>query len=229
MQAEIIGQRFSRLLVSSYGVCHLKKHKDKRRKSGHSNLSKRKWLCNCDCGLNVLIAEESLKSGNTKSCGCLKVETAAKQMTTHGLKSHPLYSTWQTMKQRCYNKNTESYGNYGERGIEVYTEWRTCFESYVNYIETNLGCNPSSGYTLDRIDNNKGYFPGNLQWASKKAQQRNRRSNRILTYKGESKCLAAWAEERGISATVILTRLNKLGWSIEKAITTPVIEKFSNK
>jgi hypothetical protein len=137
---------------------------------------------------------------------------------SHGLSGDRLYKTWASMIQRCYNPNNKEYKNYGARGIVVCNEWKNSFESFNEWAI-------SSGYnkklTIERIDVNKNYEPSNCRWATSKEQARNTRVNKLLTFNGESLCLAAWAEKTGIKYPSLVSRLNS-GWTEEEALTTPV-------
>ena len=123
-----------------------------------------------------------------------------------------IYKAWWAMKDRCNNPYSSMYKHYGGRGITVCKEWE---ESFHNFLEWSLENGYRSDLSIDRIDNNKGYSPGNCRWATWKEQSRNRRCNRLITYNGETKCVSEWAEELGITHSMILQRLNK-GWPIEK-------------
>jgi len=134
------------------------------------------WSCNCDCGKSITVRLCSLTSEATKSCGCLNKQTRAERAKTgalsrkHGLSRHPLYSSWSTMKSRCYNPNSTKYHLYGGRGIEICDRWK---DSFVNFLE-DMGERPN-GCSLDRIDGNKGYSPENCKWSTYSDQNRNRR------------------------------------------------------
>lgn len=130
--------------------------------------------------------------------------------------THPsLYQTWANMKTRCFNKNSIDYRDYGDRGIGVCKEWLT----FANFAEDML---PTfvEGLTLDRINNNEGYSPENCRWATPKQQALNRRSNRLLLYRGVTKHLTVWANELGIKRTTISQRLDYYGWTVDRALST---------
>ena len=210
---DLTGQTFNRLTVIE--------KTDKRDSSGSVI-----WLCRCVCGNMVEQRGRSLTSGHTKSCGCWHRERssvfAKEYLRTHGLRSHRLYTTWEHMKQRCYNKNNKDYKNYGARGIIVCDEWLDDFMIFYNWAISN-------GYddelTIDRIDVNGDYEPSNCRWATQEEQNNNKRSHHKLTYNGETLTLAQWAKRINISYDTLERRINKHKWSVEKALTTPVIYK----
>ena len=195
----LIGQRFGRLLVISEA------DRDKQQRV--------KWLCRCDCGVEKVVQGRDLRRGKTKSCGCLNREVSAERNTTHGLCRTPDYQAWCAAKWRCTNPNNKHYANYGGRGIEFKFP---DFETFLDHI----GPKPSKAHSLDRIDNNGHYEPGNIRWALIKAQARNKRSNHMISYQGETLCIAEWAEKLGFKRTLIFCRLYK-GWSVEKTLETP--------
>ena len=177
-------------------------------------------LCSCDCGNEVTVRESALRSGNTKSCGCLHREVAAEtclSRVAHGLKGIPEYRTWGHIIQRCTNPNNKAWHHYGGRGIRVCDRWRNSIDAFLE----DMGRRPGPEYSIDRIDNDGNYEPGNCRWATKKVQQRNKRDNRLITCRGRTQCLGAWAEEAGIRWHTLRERLRR-GWTVERAITAPV-------
>ena len=132
-----------------------------------------------------------------------------------------LYRIWSLMKQRCYNPKNHDYKSYGERGIIVCDEWfdYCCFRDWA--IENGY----SDELTIDRIDNNKGYFPNNCRWTTQKNQSRNKRNTRYLTMDGETKSLAEWVDITGIHKSTIRYRIHNMGWSTEMALSTPLTRK----
>lgn len=201
----ITGQRFGRLVALG--------------PIGRSSDRKIIWLCRCDCGNTCTPTGKSLRSGNTKSCGCLRDESARARFTKHGYTMHPLYGTWRKMISRCHALGEDSFSNYGARGIEVCAEWRDSFESFCDYV-SQLSHYSTDGYTLDRIDNDGNYEPGNVQWATHMEQLRNTRRNRFYTWNGITKCLTDWANEYGISRRALVQRLDR-GLDFYDALTTP--------
>ena len=139
----------------------------------------------------------------------------------HGYKTagkySPEYSIWMNMRARCNNPKNNRYQTYGARGIRVCESWEADF---VNFL-SDMGRRPSKDYSLDRIDNNGNYEPGNCRWATRKEQCRNRTTSRFLTCGGKTQTLAEWGDESGIGTSLLHSRL-KRGWSVRKALTEPV-------
>ena len=136
----------------------------------------------------------------------------------HGAWGTRLYTIYIQMKQRCYNPNRREYKNYGGRGIAVCDEWKDNFSNFADWAILN---GYSDDLTIDRIDVNRNYEPSNCRWATIKQQQRNTTRNRYITAFGETKTMAEWAEQNGLSQDLIKDRLNKLHWSAEDAVSTP--------
>lgn len=137
-----------------------------------SNRGKR-FLCQCECGTVKEVAKNSLRFGKSKACGCTKNKKARERMAKHGMGKHPLYNTWKSMKNRCLNKNDKDYTKYGGRGITMNPAWIDV-KVYVKDIEKHIGKRPD-GMTIDRIDNDKGYYIENLQYADASQQNINKR------------------------------------------------------
>lgn len=132
------------------------------------------WVFKCFCGKKFISRVEAIKSGRTLSCGCLRIERLRKKIVKHGLCGTHEYQAWQSMKDRCNNKNNSEYKNYGERGISVCNEWQASFSAFIN----DMGKKPTSKHEIDRIDNSKGYFKKNCRWATKSENMRNARTSR---------------------------------------------------
>lgn len=128
------------------------------------------WLCQCACGSTTLVTATRLRTGETRSCGCLRKELAAKSHTTHGESLDPLYSTWLGMRGRCNNPKFRSYKWYGARGIKVDPAW----DDFAAF-KRDVGPRPGPQYTLDRRDNDGPYAPWNVRWATPGEQRMNQR------------------------------------------------------
>lgn len=178
------------------------------------------WLCKCDCGKEKIIYGNSLRMGATQSCGCLQIEIVTHSNTKHGhsknKKRSKIYSTWSDMIQRCTNPKDTGFHNYGGRGITVCKRWMK-FENFLK----DMGEPPTNKHQLDRIDNDKNYCKTNCCWSTRKQQQRNKRNNHIVVHNGQTQCVASWAEEYTIKHGTLRTRLAR-GWSIKRALTTPI-------
>ena len=200
---DLTGKRFGRLTVVS--------------RAENSKSGKTRWHCKCDCGNECVVHGDSLKSGNTKSCGCVRREYNHNKATTHGMSGTPLFAVWWAMISRCKNPNNKSYKNYGGRGIRVCDEWTHSSKFFEWAIKNGY----AEGLTIERIDVNRGYEPNNCKWIPKEEQARNKTNNRMIEINGERKCLAQWCEEYSVDYFMVHQRICKLGWSPEKALNTP--------
>lgn len=198
IKLNLTGKRFGRLLVLG---------DNEKRKRGNVL-----WECLCDCGNKKITYGFSLRNGVTKSCGCLAKELTIKRQTTHGMSHNSVYAVWRGMKVRCENISNKAYHWYGERGIKICNRWH----SFNNFWE-DMKDGYKKGLTLDRIDNNKGYFKENCRWVTSKINQNNRRDNRIFTYQGKTQNMKQWAEELRINYNTLNTHIQK-NWSFEKAL-----------
>lgn len=165
------------------------------------------WNCRCECGNTGVVDSSALRMGDSKSCGCLSV--------THGMSKTVEYSIWCSMIDRCHNPNSSNYANYGARGITVCREWRESFPAFIGHI----GVRPSGELSVDRIENSKGYEPGNVRWATREMQSNNKRSNIMLTHDGETLTLSQTARKYKIFASLLHSRI-KRGMDISNAIKT---------
>jgi hypothetical protein len=203
---DLTGQRFGRFIVLY--------REDFVKKSGKKETA---YICKCDCGKTKKVAAYNLKNGHTQSCGCQSFENRIKARTTHHKTSTRIYRIWRGMKTRCENSNDYHYEFYGKRGIKVCNEWGK-FESFYDWAMAN---GYTEALTLERIDNNGNYEPQNCRWATVKEQCNNRRTSRFITHNNVSHTLAEWAKITNMQPGTLAYRLNS-GWSINKALTTPV-------
>jgi hypothetical protein len=180
--------------------------------------SPRQVVCRCECGQIVTVRTSSVRSGLTVSCGCAQREAAARSgrnSATHGMEGTPTYKAWSAMKERCLNPSHAFYRHYGGRGIAVCDKWLK-FENFLEDMGERV-----DGLTLDRIDNNGDYEPGNVRWATWSDQNCNRRNNVVLSFDGDTLCIAEWARRTGILPGTIGKRLAN-GYSIKEALTLPL-------
>lgn len=188
-------------------------------KYSYSKNGKRYWECICDCGNIYYVAATKLKSGEIKSCGCIKYCNGIN--SKHNKKGTRIYTIWSGMKRRCLKSTNKGYKNYGARGIKVCEEWKNDFLSFYNWAIEN---GYEQNLTLDRINVNGNYEPSNCRWVTWKIQQNNRRNNDIIEYNGKKHSLQEWSEilPINISQAVLWSRIYKYNWSVERAFTTPV-------
>lgn len=201
----LTGQRFGNLVAIS--------------RADNDPSGKTRWLCRCDCGEEKVILSTNLVRGLTRSCGCFNKSTVSERMRKHMLSGHRLYKIWTDMKKRCSNPSCKSFDNYGGRGIKVCLAWENHFQLFYTWSLLN-------GYrddlSLDRIDVNGDYHPDNCRWVDRVTQANNCRTNHYLTFDGRTQSVAQWARELGVSDSLLRQRLLKLGWSVEKTLSTPV-------
>lgn len=189
-----IGSKYGRLVITDMAEQH------------------RHVVCVCDCGEIVTRPFLSLHKGNTRSCGCLRRETTSTKNTTHGKTQYKEYAHWRAMRWRCVPGR-----KYGIIGISVHPSWND-FDTFLR----DVGRMPASNYTLDRFPNRQGnYEPGNVRWATASEQVRNRDCMDTVVYRGEELLVIELAERFGMTSQQLRSRLSN-GWSVEKAITTPV-------
>lgn len=201
---DLTGMRFGKLSV-------IERAEDYVSPRGYRGVA---WKCRCDCGKDVVIRGCNLRNGKSLSCGCNRIEHPNR--LTHGQKGTRLYAIWKSMKGRCYNKNNNSYRDYGGRGITVCDEWRENFENFRDWAITH-------GYaetlSIDRIDNNCGYSPRNCRWVDWYTQANNTRHNHLVSHNGQTLTLSEWSKSTGVPYHRLKDRINKLGWDIERALT----------
>lgn len=164
----IIGEKYSRLTVLRKGTDYVSPNGRKETK----------YVCQCECGTVKEIRTSALRSGYTKSCGCLNKELSRKQFTTHGKTDSKEYKTWCGIKQRCFNPNSDYYSIYGGRGITMCLEWQNSFEAFYS----DMGDCPNPNYSIDRINPDDNYCKSNCRWVSNESgiqaiNQRKKKSN----------------------------------------------------
>lgn len=167
----------------------------------------------CDCGVRFIGSTDSVRAGNTVSCGCKRLERAKTLNRTHGKSKQSLtYTSWQSMRARCavYSTNAK---NYRDRGVTVCERWAS-FEAFVE----DMGERPSKRHSIDRIDVNGHYCPENCRWATKEDQSRNTRRNVLIEYQGKRQCVSDWANELDMCPGTIAHRIKK-GWSVDRVLS----------
>lgn len=172
-------------------------------------------ICNCICGKSSAPTWNNVRAGRTRSCGCLEKSSRIK----HGFNNTPTHNTWENMINRCGKGNAQNLKTRTYQSIEVCERWR----SFKDFL-ADMGPRPK-GRSLDRIDNTKGYFPGNCRWATQRQQMQNRSVNRLLTYRGQTKCQSEWSRELGIPLTTIFLRLRR--GSVEQAFEAKKYSRIS--
>lgn len=183
-----------------------------------------KALFQCRCGTTKRIRLSHVKCGAVVSCGCYRKA----RNFSHGKTETVEYAAWKNMIRRCYNKNHPEYKNYGYRGITVCDEWKTNFPAFLSHIGERPSGSKEFKHSIDRIDNSRGYEPGNVRWADNKTQGRNRRNNKFLTFRGATRTWSEWAAEIGIALSTFRRRMER-GWSLERVVLTSRITSAEKK
>jgi len=173
------------------------------------------WTCICDCGKTTKVRASNL-GHHTNSCGCYD----KKRRIKHGLHKHPLYFTWANINRRC---GTTDYGNC-YLNVKVHPEWQTSLESFIKYVEENLGKRPTPQHSIDRISSEGDYVPGNIRWASKVVQGNNRKATKLHTYKGETETLRYFSLKYRIDYDCLRSRLWR-GWTLCQALEKPFVKQ----
>lgn len=191
IRCDVIGKRFGRLFVTGIG------------EPGRKNETR--YRCECDCGESVDLYGYALTSGRTKSCGCLRRDNTRAMKTVHGMYGTSEYKSWTSMKDRCLNPDNHAYKDYGGRGIGIYKPWIDSFEAFYSY----MGDKPDRSYSIDRIDNDRGYEPGNVRWATDRMQCENRRNVRHYDFQGLRMLADEIGEHIGVRRGVVRKLLNR--------------------
>ena len=208
---DLAGQVFARLTVIRFS------HVNEGARNAY-------WVCACSCGREHVTSSRCLRSGNTKSCGCLHAEVSGArfakrlrhgQSNSTGGQSTAEYRAWQNMISRCENMKLSTRKHYGGRGIQVCRRWRESFEAFF----ADVGERPSPAHSLDRFpDHNGNYEPGNVRWATWAEQQRNKRNNNMIEHNGERLCEGDWCRRLGVTPGTVRRRL-AVGWSVSDSVT----------
>lgn len=203
IQAQV-GDRFGRLVVleSASPV------------NGHT-----RYLFRCDCGVEKVLRLANVRR-NTQSCGCFNREKSRKQLTTHGQAHNPTWNCWISLRSRCEDPNNNRYARYGGRGIKVCERW----SSFENFY-ADMGERPSLEHSIDRLDTDGNYEPGNVRWATRKEQARNKSTSRMLEWAGMRLSLAEWCERAEVNYSFVQARLDH-GWTWPQALYLPKGHRF---
>jgi hypothetical protein len=193
----LLGQKFTRLTVISENPTR-------------NIFGRIRWDCICDCGNKTVVTSYRLTSGHTRSCGCLQIEVR----TIHGMSCMPEYNLWYSMVKRCINPNDHAYHNYGGRGITVCDRWLNSFEAFCQ----DMGPRPSPDHSIERKENDKGYYKNNCKWATKIEQANNRRNNVFYRYNGEQLTIPEISRRTGINKWTLEDRIDKMNLSIDQAV-----------
>ena len=205
----MIGQRFFRLIVLS-----------QENDAVYSYGKYKRFLCQCDCGNQIIAFYSNLRRGATKSCGCWKKENNYNATRTHGMSQSPEYKIWAGIKKRCLNPRYKEFHLYGGRGITMSKEWESSFEQFFQ----DMGPRPSPSHSIERIDNNAGYNKDNCRWATKLEQGANTRRTHKITFNGEEMSVRQfaarinhsyfsvfnWHIRKHMSASEIVSKINSL-------------------
>lgn len=174
------------------------------------------WLCECECGNLTKVKKWNITSGNTRSCGCLKVESIKKvgqQNISHGMRYTKIYKIWESMKRRCNNEKAERYASYGGRGITYCEEWEK-FDGFYEWVKES---GYKEGLSIDRIDVDGNYEPSNCRWVTLEQQSFNKTNSRKVHYKDKELTIAELAKKTGKSYHLLYQRIVKLGWSVSES------------
>lgn len=202
---DLVGQTFGRLMV-------IAKHPELNK---HGSVL---WQCQCSCDARTVVLKNTgdLRSGNTTSCGCARRENTGKMFRKHGLHGTPEYSVWKSIIKRCTNPNFKQYNDYGGRGISICDRWRNSFEAFLE----DMGPRPSAQHSIERRDNDKGYYKENCFWATKTEQANNTRANVYYELNGEKFTIAELAEKFNFPYSTMRRRL--LFLPVEAAVDASV-------
>lgn len=201
---DIMGHRFSQLLVIGRAPDRGKKNV--------------RWFCQCDCGNIVSVVGTSLRIGETKSCGCLRTKSHEPRHFVHGESAGGIrskeYYTWASLRSRCLRRTDHGFRHYGGRGITVCDRWKDNFKNFLS----DMGRAPSPQHSIDRIDNDGPYSPGNCRWTTAAVQSRNRSNNRFIEYGGEKLTVTDWSRRLGINLVTLFGKLNKQHLTLDQII-----------
>lgn len=211
---DLTGKKFARLLALRIS------HTEKVKKG-----SKIYWVFRCDCGAEKTLFGLDVTSGNTKSCGCFRREVSGQRATNHGQWTTKIWRKWQQMRGRVLNPKNHKYPRYGGRGITIDPRWDK-FENFLDDMgesyEKHVAEFGEKDTTLERENNDGNYEPGNVRWATLKEQANNKRNSRRFLYNGKECTYEELSVLSGHSVKTLHTRLQRLKWVVERAVSTPI-------
>ncbi len=191
---DITGRQFGKLTAVAFS-------KEYRYPNGERG---EEWLCQCSCGNQLTVLRKNLLNGNSTSCGCTRIEKSVARLTKHAGRHTRLYNTWCSMKSRCCSDTDQNYQDYGGRGITVCDAWLNDFDEFRRWALSN---GYDDNLTIDRIDVNRGYEPGNCRWTTRSVQANNRRNTIYITHNGETHTCAEWSKITGINYDTLHNRV----------------------
>lgn len=207
---DLTGQRFTRLLVVT--------------RAPKSATVYVRWHCVCDCGRKSIVNSQDLRTGHTKSCGCLRDEKITARATTHGMSKTTIYAIYRGVLNRCYNSHVKAYKDYGGRGITVCDRWISGEGDIIGFecFVADMGPRPSAKHSVERENPNGNYEPENCHWALPIEQGNNKRNTRWVVYRGQEMALCDAVRAAGsvIHYEAAAIRI-KIGWTVERAVETP--------
>lgn len=208
------------------GITFLKQGKKQRRRVVQAK---------CECGVIKFYDFDLIKRGETKSCGCLKVDVARERGMKHGLSTHPLYKVWIRLKEKCNTPTSKAYRNYGAKGVKLDEVWEKDYVAFYNWAiangwEDGLQIDKDKLY-IEKFGTKTGflYSPEYCCFLTQRENKRYTSRSNFIEYNGEKKTLSEWARELGAERSVLSNRMKHYGWSIEKALSTPLGKKGKNK
>lgn len=197
-------------------------------RSRNNKRGKKYYFCECQCENKTIKSVESysLTSQQSTSCGCYNRERVSETTSKHNSSNSNLYDVWTNIKQRCLNQNNPNYKNYGGRGITICDEW---VNDFIKFQEWAIKNGYKKGLNIDRKDNDKGYSPDNCRFITYIENQNNKRTNTYIEFNNETNTIVNWAKKLNMNPRTLVTRLDTLNWSIEKALTTPVAKRIKGE
>lgn len=199
---EYLNRRYSRLTIIEF--------------LGADNINRIYCKCSCTCGSIIPVNFFHLKNGNTKSCGCYKIDIVVSRnlINAHPHRKTRIFRIWKRMHQRCYEINCDDYKDYGAKGVKICDDWH----EYYTFYSWAISHGYSDSLSIDRLDVTGNYSPSNCRWATSLEQARNKRNNHNITFRGHTKTLSEWCLIFRMESSKVRYRLSK-NWPLEKVFT----------